>query len=250
MAASLRLLWPLLVAAALSAAFVRRERRTSYPLVDIGLFRRPPFSVGIASGLLAYLVTFGVLFIVPFYLERAEGLSPGQAGLILTALPVGIGVTAPIAGRLADRVDGRRLTVGGMCLAAAALAGAARWHAPTWALAVELAVLGVALGAFTPANNAAIMGSAPLRQVGMASGLLNMTRGLGTSLGVALTGAVFAAAAGARWGGHTRGRHPRIRRRGADPGRTVGRRRGGVGDGASNLRVATTSSLGDRPGGR
>ena len=44
---------------------------------------------------------------------------------------------------------------------------------------------------FTPANNAAIMGAVPPQQSGLASGVLNMTRGMGTSLGLALTGLVF-----------------------------------------------------------
>lgn len=50
----------------------------------------------------------------------------------------------------------------------------------------------VCLGAFTPPNNAAIMGAAPRHRLGVAGGILNMTRGLGTTLGVAATGAVLA----------------------------------------------------------
>jgi MFS family permease len=72
-------------------------------------------------------------------------------------------------------------------------------HPPTSGLLLlELAVAGIGLGMFTPPNNAAIMGSAPRQQSGMAGGILNMTRGMGTSLGVALTGLVFGLAAGTR----------------------------------------------------
>jgi hypothetical protein len=52
-------------------------------------------------------------------------------------------------------------------------------------------VLGVGLGLFTPPNTSAIMGSAPANRLGTAGGILNMTRSLGTSLGVALTGATL-----------------------------------------------------------
>jgi MFS family permease len=55
---------------------------------------------------------------------------------------------------------------------------------------------GVGLGLFTPANNAAIMAAAPTAHAGSAGGVLNMTRGVGTSLGVAVTALVFAGAAG------------------------------------------------------
>lgn len=196
LAASFRAVWPIVPAVLLSAAFAWWERSVRNPLIRFTLFRRAAFSAGIASGLLAYLVTFGVLFVVPFYLEGAQGLTPGRAGVVLTTLPVALGLTAPVAGRLADRFDIRWFTSGGMALAVVSLLVAARWHTPTWALAICLAVLGIALGAFTPANNASIMGAAPRERAGMAGGVLNMTRGLGTSLGVALTGAVFAAAAG------------------------------------------------------
>ena len=54
-----------------------------------------------------------------------------------------------------------------------------------------LAIVGTGLGLFIPPNNAAIMGSVPQEQSGLASGVLNMTRGMGTALGLALTGLVF-----------------------------------------------------------
>jgi MFS family permease len=54
-----------------------------------------------------------------------------------------------------------------------------------------LALIGLGLGCFTPPNNASIMGSVPRQQSGLASGVLNMTRGMGTALGLALTGVLF-----------------------------------------------------------
>jgi MFS family permease len=61
---------------------------------------------------------------------------------------------------------------------------------------VELGLVGVGLGLFTPANNAAIMGASPRESSGMASGVLNMTRGMGTAMGLAFTGLVFGLAGG------------------------------------------------------
>ena len=58
-------------------------------------------------------------------------------------------------------------------------------------LLVALALVGTGLGLFTPPNNAAIMASAPKHRAGVASGVLNMTRGLGTALGLAPTGLVY-----------------------------------------------------------
>jgi EmrB/QacA subfamily drug resistance transporter len=186
----------LAAAVILGGAFVLVERIARAPMIDLRLFSRPAFSAGIASGLLSYLVLFGSLFVTPFFLESDRGLSPGTTGLLLTALPIALGLAAPLAGRAADRHGARPLTVTGMLLSAAALVLLAILHTSTAAVACELALLGVGLGLFTPANNAAIMGAAPRRQSGSASGVLNMTRGLGTSLGLSLTGLVFAIVAG------------------------------------------------------
>ena len=75
-----------------------------------------------------------------------------------------------------------------------ALLGALRPSTPGFLLL--LAVVGIGLGLFTPPNNAAIMGSVPQNQSGLASGVLNMTRGMGTAFGLALTGLVFDLAGG------------------------------------------------------
>ncbi len=165
-------------------------------MLDLSLFKRVPFAAGIASGLLSYLVLFGTLFVVPFYLECALHLSPGRSGLLLGVMPVALGITAPFAGRLAERVGARPLTVVGMALSAATMAALVLAHGSVAAIMIELAVLGIGLGMFTPPNNAAIMGAAPREQSGVASGVLNMTRGMGTAMGLAFTSLVFGLVAG------------------------------------------------------
>lgn len=187
----------LAAAVVLAACFVVRERRAPAPMIDLALFSRTAFSAGIASGLLSYLVLFGALFVTPFFLESDRGLSPGATGALLTTLPIAIGLVAPLAGRAADAFGARPLTVAGMLVSAAGLVGLALAHGSTPLVAGELALLGVGLGMFTPPNNAAIMGAAPATHSGMASGVLNMTRGLGTSFGLSLTGLVFGIYAGA-----------------------------------------------------
>ena len=177
-----------------AVAFVRREGRLVAPLIDLSIVRRPALAVGLSSGLVSYLALFGILFAVPYYLSAAHD-SDAWIGLQLAVLPVAIGVTAPIAGRLIDRVGERTLTAGGLLLAAAGILEIAAQHG-TAGLLAGLALAGVGLGAFTPANNAAIMSASPPGHTGVVSGVLNMTRGLGTALGVALTGALFTAVVG------------------------------------------------------
>ncbi len=186
----------LIVAVCLGVAFVEREGRCDAPMLDLRLFRSPRFRVGIASGMVSYLVMFGVLFLVPFYLERSLQFGSGRAGLELMVMPLALGATAPVAGRLADRFGARPLTMGGLSTVALALIALGLLRPPTPVFLALLALVGVGLGLFTPPNNAAIMGSVPQQQSGLASGVLNMTRGMGTALGLALTGLVFDLAGG------------------------------------------------------
>jgi EmrB/QacA subfamily drug resistance transporter len=191
------------VAAVLLATFLVVEARAEQPLVDFALFRRRLFSAGISAGLLSYAVLFGALFLIPFYLERIRGHAPDETGLLLSPVPLALGILAPIAGIITDRVGSRLPTVAGMAIAAVALLVlAALPRAPEPLLLFDLALLGVGLGLFTPPNNSAVMGSAPTHRLGVAGGILNMTRSLGTSLGVAATGAVLAVRLAARMGAH------------------------------------------------
>jgi MFS family permease len=83
-----------------------------------------------------------------------------------------------------------------MALVAGALCVLAVPELPRPLFLFALAVVGAGLGLFTAPNNASVMGSVPRQQAGVASGVLNMTRGMGTALGLACTGLVFGLAGG------------------------------------------------------
>ena len=95
------LLLAALVAGLLAAiAFVRRERRVDAPLIELSIFRRPELSIGLSSGLVSYVVLFGTLLVVPYYLS-AKHVSFALVGVQL------IGA----AGRDRDRRSDRRAPV-------------------------------------------------------------------------------------------------------------------------------------------
>jgi MFS family permease len=105
----------------------------------------------------------------------------GISALQLTALPLGFAVAAVGGGRLPARWSVRGRAVTGALVAALA-AACLIW----WPSAVVLAVVGVGLGLFIPANNAVVMAAVPADMAATGGGLVNMSRGLGTALGVAV----------------------------------------------------------------
>jgi MFS family permease len=137
------------------------------------------------SAFAGYALLFGTLVAVPLYLTSRGHGSPASVGLLLATLPVAIGLAAPIAGHYADRAP-TLVARSGLALALIALVLIALSRPVGWGLSALLGVTGLGLGAFTPANNRAIMLAAPAGASGAAAGLLNMTRGLGTAAGTAI----------------------------------------------------------------
>src|SRR3984957_13611946 len=111
------LIGPPLVGLLLLIGFVRREQRTTSPLIELGLFRNAVFVAGNVAGLLSYATLFGAFFVLPFVLEQAYGDSPWTAGLRLAVIPAALGLVAPLSGALYDRLGARFLTVSGMLAA-------------------------------------------------------------------------------------------------------------------------------------
>ncbi len=177
-------------AAASGWAFVRRQRVAAAPMLDLARLRVPAVATGLLGALGGYLVLFGPLVLVPVVITAAGG-SALSAGAVLTALPAGFALAATGGDRvlphaMGDRarcVLGAAVLTGGCAGLVAVLGRPAPGDAE---LAAVLAVLGLGLGVFTPANNASVMASFPVRDSGTAGGLVNMSRGLGTALGVAL----------------------------------------------------------------
>ncbi|MCY0898575.1 MAG: DHA2 family efflux MFS transporter permease subunit [Firmicutes bacterium] len=190
--------------------FILREKRFRAPLVDVRLFQIKIFTMGNVTGLLSYLVMFGVLFLMPFFFEKVGRFPSAIVGLLLTAVPIGMTVVSPQAGGLADRYGSRFLTTLGMAtsgIGATLLAVMMAIHANLVLVVVGLLLVGAGLGMFTPPNNSSVMGSLPSARLGVGGGILNMARSLGMAFGTAVSSTLmagFLAAYGGRMTGGPR----------------------------------------------
>ena len=184
------------VGAAAIGAFFVHERRTTDPLVSPQLLGDPTIRRGLGAASLGYFALFAFLLIVPFEVERGLGRGPAAAGLLLLALPLAIGITAPLSGRFAGRLGGRLAAALSAAIAAIGAAIVAFGASAPVVMVVGLAVVGVGIGLFNTVNNAAVMAAVPAKQTAVGSGLLNTTRGMGTSAGLAVGSTVFVAFGG------------------------------------------------------
>lgn len=180
------------------ALFILIELRTRQPMINLRLFRNMLFSINLVTGFLTFVAIAGVFILIPFYLEIALGYSTRQVGYLLAIVPVALGIMAPIAGSLSDRLGTRPITVVGLVALAIGYFGASTLDAETSILGYLLRMLpiGIGMGVFQSPNNSAIMGSAPREQLGVVSGLLSITRTLGQTAGIAVLGAVWAGQVG------------------------------------------------------
>ncbi|MCX5521244.1 DHA2 family efflux MFS transporter permease subunit [Kaistia defluvii] len=180
----------------LLALFILFERRTDSPLVDLKLFKSEAFSLGILAVLFSYAMLYGMFYLVSFALVRGFHDAPELAGLRLAAIPIALGVAAPIAGSYVNRLGVTALTLAGMALCAAALLAlslVALEPSPSRLFGIlALAAFGAGLGMFIAPNNSATMGAAPPALSGEAGAMFNLARMLGVSLGVASAASMLA----------------------------------------------------------
>lgn len=173
--------------------FLVVERRTQFPIVDLRLFRNKTFTLGSLTGILSFTVMYAVLLLTPFYLDNVEHMDSLRSGLYLTIVPIGMTLFTPVSGALADRYGTRLPTVLGMsaaCAGSLCLSGMGE-DMQRLLLVMGLFLVGLGIGVFTPPNNSSVMGSAPSNRLGVAGGILNMSRTLGMGLGVTLGGLCY-----------------------------------------------------------
>jgi MFS family permease len=172
------------VAAAAGAGLLRHERKAAVPVLGLRAMASSGAGPALLGALCAYLVLFGPLVLFP-QVVSARGGTAAAAGLLLTALPAGFGLAAVTADRLlpASWPNSRRCLLGGAVAGCCAAALAA--PVPDAVSVVLLGLLGAGLGIYTPANNAEIMAAVSATEAAAAGGMVNMTRGIGTALGVA-----------------------------------------------------------------
>jgi len=174
-------------------SFIVLETRVVSPVVDLGLFRRPAFTIANALNILANAAMFAIWLLIPYYLVNELGHPAAVGGFLLTACPLVTALTAPLAGRLADALGTSRVSSVGLGLEALGLWSISRLDTGSSVVLVILALglVGLGLGVFQTPNMSFVMGSIPRVQQGVAGSMSQMMRTLGVVLGVTSASMLF-----------------------------------------------------------
>jgi MFS transporter, DHA2 family, multidrug resistance protein len=184
-----------LLAVALAAGYllVRREWRREAPLLPLDLLRIPILALSMATSITTFAAQMCALVALPFLLQSVLGRTVAQTGLLLTLWPLAVGLTAPIAGRLAERHHAGVLGGIGLFLFSAGLLALSFLVAETGTLDIawRMALCGAGFGFFQSTNNKTILLTAPRHRSGAAGGMLATARLLGQTTGAASVAAAF-----------------------------------------------------------
>ncbi|MCR2801124.1 MFS transporter [Microbacterium sp. zg-Y818] len=177
------------------ALFVRRQLRSSSPMLDMRLFSRGTFSGALLVNLLSVVALVGFLFFISQHLQLIVGLSPMDAGLALVP-----GMAAMIAAGLlivpiAKRADPRIVVSVALLFSVAGYVTVALTADPDALLPLVLAfvLLGIGIGAAETVSNDLILASVPPAKAGAASAVSETAYELGAVLGTAVLGGILTA---------------------------------------------------------
>jgi EmrB/QacA subfamily drug resistance transporter len=188
------LLWFGIGAAALGAFVVVELFVAKVPLLDLRLFREPTFLIASLVGYVSVLALFGAEFLLPVYLQGLRGRTALETGFILLPLAVAAGVATPVAGRWYDRIGPRPLLVAGFSLLAINTWQFSELDADTpirW-ISFLLVLRGLALGMTVQTTFVTALSTVSGPMLPRGSSLVNATRQVVQSIGVAVLATVLA----------------------------------------------------------
>jgi len=174
------------------ALLVIRELARPRPLVPVDLMRDPIFALSVATSIASFSAQMLAFVALPFRFENTLHYDQVATGLLLTPWPAAVGVMAPVAGWLADRLSTAVLCAVGLAIFCAGLATLATLPAAPTPLEIgwRMAACGIGFGLFQSPNNRMMLTSAPRERAGAAGGMLGTARLTGQTLGAVLT-AIF-----------------------------------------------------------
>ena len=173
--------------------YIRRLKGQPTPILPVDLLKIPIFRLSILSSIASLTAQMLAMVSIPFFMQNQLGYSAVEIGLLLTPWPLATILSAPLAGRLIEKVHPGILGSLGMCVLSTGLF--LLYLLPSvpekWDICWRMAICGLGFGMFQIPNNVTIAVSGPLHRSGGASGMLGTARLLGQTLGTSLVALLF-----------------------------------------------------------
>src|SRR5918996_4232165 len=172
--------------------FVWWEKRLSFPLLDLNLFRIPAFTLGNSARGISFIAMSVNNLLMPFFLQLAMGLDPMRAGILVAPMPFAMALLAPFTGWMSERFLPEWLCSAGLAVTSVAFVflGFLSPGSTSIEVVLGLALLGVGMGLFQTPNNNLLMSSVPRQRLGIGSSFLSIVRSLGYSAGAGLAATI------------------------------------------------------------
>ena len=168
-------------------AFVWRELAAEHPMVDIRILKNRQLATGVTFGLVLGFALYASIFALPVFLQGLLGYSAWDTGKVMFPGAIASALTMALVGRFTQKIDARPFVVAGVLLYLWSMT--MHWHF-TMAIGLHDTLLptiirGVAMGlVFVPLTGLTVAEIKP-QQMAQGTGLFNLSRQLGGSLGIA-----------------------------------------------------------------
>jgi EmrB/QacA subfamily drug resistance transporter len=181
-------------------SFAFYQLRIAAPLFRLRLLAHRQLAMGVLVSFIYGVGLFGSTYLLPLYMQMGLHYSPSQAGLVLMPAGLALGMTMPLAGRMADSLRASRLVASGVLILAASLALMA-WVTPAtpYLALIACVMLGrVGLGLVLPALGVGSVRHLPKTELPHAVSLSSFARQLGGAIGISMVGIALEWRIGAR----------------------------------------------------
>jgi EmrB/QacA subfamily drug resistance transporter len=182
------------LAALAAAVFVAWERRRTHPMLDVSLFRNLRFSAASGSVMVIFFALAGFVFLITQYFQFLKGYSPLSTGVRILPVATCIAVGSVVGVRLSVTLGNKSVVATGLALVGISFAwvSTASTATPYIEIVGQMVLAGLGMGLTTAPATEAIMGVVPREKAGIGSAVNDATRELGSTLGVAVIGSVYA----------------------------------------------------------
>jgi len=188
----------LVLAVILFAIFLRQQVVSDHPLMPLGIFRNRAVTAANVVAFFAIAALFSTFYFLTLVMQQVLGFSPLETGLGYLPLSVGIALGGYGVARIVPKIGPRPVLIAGLFSASAGLF----WLSTTdetstflGAILVPAMLLGLGMGAVLNATTNAATSGVPREQTGLASGLLNTIRQMGSAIGLVVLATMSSARA-------------------------------------------------------